>query len=388
MSISLFGKLGEAFGFKSETTLPLGAKFMLVNPNTGVKMEATLVKIGKGSGQLMVEYTGYNIPQIFADQEALQQAIREANGNGKKTPPPSPHRERVPTPTSPPGGPKHEHRAYTNVLPRGAEPYQERERITSKTESVQGKVYLPEVLEQHMEAIVVDYKKDPVLKEYIETNVLPFLLRERLADRIYGVESVIACLSKKIALNFPYQYEMLKESYSRARYPVGQKVTLGAFMHNQDMICRHKGLLFAAIIDYLKAHAVDQPVGIPADSEVRFMADQQRDLEEEKTGGHAYCILQEGKDCYVVDPTTGLAKDVKMIFTSDEMGGEKFRYLFSALRFMFQNPRFEDKDFILKIMEKAKTDQRFNELVNDLRRTLGADYATWERFVKLERESE
>ena len=381
-----FHKLKKRFGTSKEETpaIAIGSRFKIVNNNTGQVMDATLTRIDPRTGQLVVEIDNCLIPQFFANSHALQEAIETARSKTNPQEEIKTGSDRVRAPVA--VKPRFAHVAYTTPLPdeRAPSEYMGRERITSRTSSVQGKVYLPDILENFMEGIVVDYEKDLLLKQYLENTMLPHLLHERILSGRKDFESTIECITKKIALDFPYQKKMLDDQYAITRYPLGQKVGLGLFMKNQDMICRHMGLLFAATIDYLKKYTAPVQTGLPTECDVRFMAEMQRDLLKGRRDGHAYCVMQNGEDYYVIDPTAASAKNIKTILASRSGGDEKYRYLFSALRFMLQNPNKQQKSFLREIREKTKGDPKLAGLMEDLRLTLRSDSAALAILKELE----
>lgn len=381
-----FRALKKRFGVseEDESTIAIGSRFKIINTNTGQVMDAILRRIDPRTGQLIVEMDGYLIPQFFANSQDLQEAIEAAR---RKTNPQEEIKKGFEHKGAPvPAKPRLAHAVYTNRIPDEHErsQYMGRERITSQTVSIQGKVYLPDVLENYMEGIVVDYEKDLLLKYYLEHTMLPHLLHERIIRGRTDFENTIECITKKIAADFPYQKKMLDSTYALTRYPLKQKVGLGLFMKNQDMICRHMGLLFAATIDYLKKQATPLQTGLPADCDVRFMAEMQRDLLQGRRDGHAYCVMRNGQDYYVIDPTTATATNIKTILASRSHGDEKYRYLFSALRFILQNPHEQQKAFLREILEKTKRDPKLAGLMDDLKLTFNTDSAARAILKELE----
>lgn len=397
-----FRRIGEGLGLIKEPLFKLGEELTLINPNTRA-LGSARVRTIDSKGRLTLEFADYPIPVRFDTSDELLEALddaeelqeeREAGVEGARPRnailPPDPAAVRIRKKKNPNPEPQLEHAAYTRVVgtPLGAlREYAGRERITSRTASVQGKVLLPEGLENRMEGIVVDYEKDAVLREYLEKKMLPYLLRQRIFGKAANFASTIEDISKKISKDFPYQQKMLEDEYGQRRYPWGHKIYLGKVMDQQDMVCRHMGLLFAVTIDYLKAQGAGERLAVPATSEVRFMADMQRDLDEEKRNGHAYCVMQNGGEYYVIDPTSGLARNVREVLASSDTGNQKYRYLFSALRFMVQSPSTQNDQFILQVMRKTRTEPKLVGLIADLRKTLVKDPALVERIASLEKQA-
>ena len=373
---STFRQWGQKLGLLETPLFRVGEGIKLINPNTGELMAGQIKTIDRKTGQVEVRFENYPIPSFFASSESLLRDVEVAKQRERSM---YDHRQ-LPKP-------RLAHSPYTELGRGYAEgEYAGRRRITSHTPSIQGKVYMPETLEDTMEAIVVDYEKDMQLRIYLESVIVPLVLHERISHGATELPEMLSLISKKIKMDFPYQQRMLDRQYAGQRYPPGQKVRLGAIMQNQDMICRHMGLLFAATVDFLRAHEASKVNEMFSGSEVRFMADIQRDLVENKEGGHAYCVVEKGGEYFLVDPTTGIAESAHDILSLEGSRRMNYRYLYSMLRYMLQNPKTEGQQFMLAIIRRQKYDPKIAEVLRDLKKTIGNDLLLARRFVYLERQ--
>lgn len=375
-----FKKIGAKFGFKAEKPFQVGDRCTLINANTREVQPAVIESIDPKTGQIKASFDGHPVPRWFANMAALREGIEEAKRMPERTASflsqkvieaPKPHPVAV--------TPRYGHEVYTAHINVGKAEYEGRARITSTSASVQGGVYLPDILEYTMEGIVVDYEKDLILREYLEKTMLPYVLLQRITHGRDNFEAIIKSISIKIQSDFPYQKKMLDKRYAQAAYPAGQKVALGKIMRQQDMVCRHMGLLFAVSVDFLK-----KKTDAFATSEVRFMADMQRDFEENERNGHAYCIMRNAGKYYAVDPTAGMAKEAREILTSKQGGDERYRYLFSILRFLGQEATPEGDQLIMDIMKKTKADPKLAGLIGDLKIASVKNLAFQRRLSHLE----
>ena len=361
---------------KREKEFEVGDEIELINANTGKLATAKIREIDTYTGRIVAVFENYPIPAYFASVEALRNAVDEAGQQ----------QEELPLDKTPVTAKRQfQHVGYSALAsPEHVREYEGRERITSRTESVQGKVYLPDMLVGSMEGIVVDYEKDFLLRHYLEMKMLPYILSQNGEGHRHHFAATIQLICQKIADDFPYQYKMLDREYCRQRYSPGQKVSLGLIMQRQDLVCRHMGLLFAVTIDFLKKHSTEAQTGIPMECDVRFMADTQRDLVEEKRDGHAYCVMQRHQDYYVVDPTKRLAEDVRKILYSHNEGTSKYRYLFSALRCMLQSSNFGNGQLAQEVVKQTKVDLKLHGLIEDVRKTIEYDAAATHRLLFIE----
>ncbi len=375
-----FKRMGAKLGFKAERPFQVGDRCTLINANTREVQEAVIESIDPKTGQIKASFDGHPVPRWFANVGALREGIEEAKRMPERTVS-FQSREVIEVPKPHPLAvtPRYGHEAYTVLVKDGKAEYEGRERITSTSTSVQGGVYLPDILEYTMEGIVVDYEKDLILREYLEKTMLPYVLLQRIVHGQDNFEAIIKSISMKIRSDFPYQKKMLDKKYAQAAYPAGKKVALGKIMKQQDMVCRHMGLLFAASIDFLK-----KKTDAFATSDVRFMADMQRDFEEDEKNGHAYCIMRNAGKYYAVDPTSGMAKEAREILSSKQGGDERYRYLFSILRFLGQEATPEGDQLILDIMNKTKADPKLTGLIGDLKKASARNLALQRRLSHLE----
>ncbi|MFA7278278.1 MAG: hypothetical protein WC101_04840, partial [Candidatus Gracilibacteria bacterium] len=182
-------------------------------------------------------------------------------------------------PGTPPRGPNIlRHIGYSVAAPgAGADMYEGRPRITTRTKNLQGGVCYPKSLEGRMEAIVVDYEKDQGLARYInqiEQYANTVFHQMKLAGRAPKFEDLLGIIARKIFADFPYSYRMLDKRYREAAYPSGGKVHLGRIMEKQDMICRHMALLFGSTLEHLRDKN-NPHMRIRSDTDVRYVADTQ-----------------------------------------------------------------------------------------------------------------
>lgn len=375
---SLLKRFGRGIGIikeepKQEPVEPFfaGDVLKLLEVNTRQVMVGTVESIDP-YGRIKVRFKDSLIPRYFDDARQLQEEIKATQHQGAAI-------VRRANQAAPNPEPKTlfaelNHQAYTVLGGRNQElPYGGRVRITSKTESVQAGVYMPETLEDIMEAIVVDYEKDEVLRHYLETDLLPFILKQRIKGKLEGHGDVFLALSKKIHDDFPYQRKMLDKGYAKKNYPPGKKVYLGKLMQEQDMICRHMALLFAASVDYLKKNVPGNSSGISKDCDVRYMADMQKDVVENERDGHAYAVMHQHGRYYVADPTSGMAKEVHEILASRSDSHSKYRYLFSAARFLIEQQSPESDVLLVTLIRAGYQDPKLAGLVTDLQKALVRD---------------
>lgn len=273
------------------------------------------------------------------------------------------------------------------------ETYQGRPLLTSQSETVQGGVFYPKVLEERIEAITVDYELDTPLKTYIE-EVEQQLGRLATSMTAGGYEFTLATalqfISRKIATDFPYSQRMATDEYLAKNYTPGQKYRLSYFMAKQDMVCRHMGLLAAAIIDHLKKNAREGKFpAIKAETEVRFMSDMEEDSREKKGNGHAYVVVKREDASvqknlyYVVDPTKGGSKEIRELLNQKgNTPPSTYRYLFSVLRFIFQKEDPRDAQFLQTTFENARSHPQIAQVLKDVRKSLD-DPSAIQRFEHL-----
>lgn len=260
--------------------------------------------------------------------------------------------------------------------------YLNRPRITSLSKTINGGVYCPPGLETSMEAIVVDYEKDSGLRSYLEQMdkyVASVVNNLQKVGRKMGFINMVKTICHKITADFPYSDRMLDKAYMLKKYPPGRKVHLGVLMANQDMICRHMGLLMGAVIDYCKENFTKNKnlIKFKPDSEIGFMADTQKDLEENARTGHAYLIVRKpkpagkGNDVFVVDPSAGHVVEIgQMIMSKSPKGPGFYRYMFSAVRFLLQTKNQEDNDLLDVIFVAARYDATLLQVLKDVNKSL------------------
>lgn len=279
------------------------------------------------------------------------------------------------------------HTGYSKTRDQTENTYKGRERINSRTKSVQGKVYCPVSLEKKMDAIVVDYEVDEELKKYIahmEEYIRVIGAKLQKAGQPRNFETLLDIISKKISIDFPYSKRMIDDKYIDRKYTPGTKVRLGVFMQNQDMICRHMGLLAAAILEHFKDNFRKKKKGVvtlnPDDYQIRFMADYQTDEVQGRNSGHAYVVIrrwiQEEKKWayYVVDPTGGVAVDIESgLNNKRELSPGACRYIFSLLRYLLQEGDILNHQFIYKLINRAKWDINLRQTLNAVHKALDMD---------------
>ncbi|MCC6643568.1 hypothetical protein IT411_02360 [Candidatus Peregrinibacteria bacterium] len=278
------------------------------------------------------------------------------------------------------------HAGYTALLSNSGqthtEEYEGRSRITSLSKKINGGVYMPVVMEKEMEAIVVDYQKDQALRKYLEEldDYIAMLARRlQSAGRQMDFEDILSSICHKITADFPYSERMCDKNYLLTKYAAGKKTHLGVMMTNQDMICRHMGLLVGAAIDYFKDNFVQNKSGVKLkpDTEMGFMADIARDLEESKSNGHAYLVVRKPEKngpknkVFVVDPAAGRVMDVgKALESKDPRGRGFYRYAFSALRFLFQDYSSADNHLLTRFLDLAAKDPTLQQVIKDVKNNL------------------
>lgn len=267
---------------------------------------------------------------------------------------------------------------------QAGEMYEGRERITSATESVQGKVYYPKLMEGHIEAISVDYLKDKPLAEYItevEEHISRIAATYKAKKLELDFEKVAGIICAKIKSDFPYAHHMTDKTWRAGHYENGIKYRLSAFMKGQDMVCRHHTALAAAILDHMK----EKGNLVKEKCHVRMTADIETDPEERS--GHAYVVVKyrnkktDEIEYFVLDPTAGRARKVPKQFKA--IDARSYRYLFSLLRVLFQMNQIEDDSFLHMVFNHAKTDDRLKNLLSDIEKTIKGDPAAMVRFSKL-----
>jgi len=271
--------------------------------------------------------------------------------------------------------------------------YEGRVRITSKSEKIDQGVFYPQILTGKMEAITVDIEKDKILREYLDelsNHLIKLAHQMQTVGRVFSFEEMLNVISAKVAADFPYSHRMCEDKYAHKTYKPGSKYRLGAFMSNQDMVCRHMSLLLGAAIDYFKQNFVeDKKVGLKLkpDTEMRFMADMQKDLDESDNTGHAYLVVRKPNakgrnDLFVIDPTRAAAFNVEKMFESkNPRGFGYYRYMFSTLRFLMQTPSPGDEQLINRIFQDAKKDSASAKLLKDVKMTL-KDIDSMRRFTE------
>lgn len=260
----------------------------------------------------------------------------------------------------------------------GRDIYEGRDRITTRSTKLQGGVYYPSVLTGRTEAIVVDYEKDRTLAthiDHIERYCHLILSRLKSAGRPPRFEDLLRTMSRKIFLDYPYSHRMLDDRYAKKTYPYGTKIHLGKFMHEQDMICRHMGLLFAITLEHLRDKGnPNANMDVGNNTDVRFVADTQYDPKESDPTGHGYVIVRRiesgQRQYFAIDPTAGRSVDVRKLFENDahEKPPSSYRYLFSAIRILFQNPDTYDNSFKRWLTRLRKGDAQIQALVADTER--------------------
>lgn len=118
-------------------------------------------------------------------------------------------------------------RKWLSASDADVEEYQGRERITSRTKDVQGKVFYPKILEGNMEAITVDYEKDPVLKGYIEhleTSCQSLFDRLKAAGKEMTFKHFLQLINSKIMIDFPYEEKMRERAYRETRFLISKRI--------------------------------------------------------------------------------------------------------------------------------------------------------------------
>lgn len=286
------------------------------------------------------------------------------------------------------------HNKYSQLAVNSSDAfYQGRKLIDSHSEKVQGGVVCPLKLRGTMEAITVDYEVDLPLKSYIvemEQHLMKLYKEFKKNGRTLDLAVAFSIISHKIAADFPYSRRMMEGDYARKTYTPGVKYRLSNFMINQNMVCRHMALLAAAILDHLKENArAGKMPSLKADTEVRYMADSQRDSIENRNSGHAYVIVKRSDDSekknlyYVIDPTGGTAVEIRNLFTNRkrEISTGAWRYLFSVLRVVFQKEDNRDEQFLNNIFSGTKSDVNLLEVLKDLKKSL-TDVNAIRRFQK------
>lgn len=285
---------------------------------------------------------------------------------------------------------KYLHQAYTKRVEEGdgEGEYLGRTRVTSTTDSFNGKVYMPQVLEHKQEATVIDFDKDPVLKKYVE-DVENLFLNE-IQKHPIAFDDFLELLSKKISKDFPYSMQMRDKKFHNLHYPSGKKYYLGHMMRNQNMVCRHMALLVAAVMDHLtKSPKIKNH--IDPTLEVRFLSDQQTEEgNKNDRSGHAYALVKkfsrsQQKYVYmIVDPTVPASIEAPEILKSKVDESTKYRYLFSLMRHLIvDTPPAEDRN-IVELMNEFKKDNMFNALLENLTKLLKKDYpAELNRLLRL-----
>lgn len=214
-----------------------------------------------------------------------------------------------------------------------------RPKITSGSTKVDGGVFLPKALEKRMEAIVVDTEKDPVVKQYIENFKNNVLAWEKAGYKIKP-EDMMQIIAAQVQKDFPYSYRMIDDNYSLKTYEPGKKYQLGIFMNNQDMICRHMGLLSEVMIEKMKSDPAFKKY-FPEGMVSNFMSDNQTNEQKGKGDGHAYTIVSmptpEGMKYFSIDPANGSQPfmDLGKSISDPSMDSMKSRYLFSLFRTVF-----------------------------------------------------
>lgn len=278
-------------------------------------------------------------------------------------------------PGTPPRGPNIlRHIGYSVAAPgAGADMYEGRPRITTRTKNLQGGVCYPKSLEGRMEAIVVDYEKDQGLARYInqiEQYANTVFHQMKLAGRAPKFEDLLGIIARKIFADFPYSYRMLDKRYREAAYPSGGKVHLGRIMEKQDMICRHMALLFGSTLEHLRDKN-NPHMRIRSDTDVRYVADTQYDPLENDTSGHGYVVVKrfDGGHAryFVVDPTAGRSYDIRDLFkpSAREKSPGVYRYLFSVIRVVFQDNDVRDDAFKHWLTRLRKGDAQIQRLLAD-----------------------
>ncbi len=252
--------------------------------------------------------------------------------------------------------------------------YKDRPRISTRSKKLQGGVFYPKSLEGRMEAIVVDYEKDPTLAAYIhgiEQYANTVLQQMKSSGRDPTFDDLASIVAHKIPSDFPYSHRMLRHDYLDVTYPPGKKVHLGVIMQKQDMICRHMALLFAATIEHLRDKGNPQvKMRVNTDTDVRFMGDTQHDLiEKDNTSGHGYVVIKRldgGHTRYLVaDPTAGQVFDIRSAFKRREKSPAAYRYLFSVIRLVFQEEHSRDGAFKHWLTRARKSDPHIQRLMVD-----------------------
>jgi hypothetical protein len=278
-----------------------------------------------------------------------------------------------------------------------------RPRISSESKRVQGGIFCPEILESRMEAIAVDYVKDDYLKTFLEgiDQKASVIYRSSKTDPVL---SLLQYVSKTIPDRFPYQKKMVDDKnattkYATTKYKPGYKYGLGVFMQEKDMVCRHMALLSAAAMDFFKDNYSESKGYTrlkPESLESRYMADLQTVKKDgqEKRDGHAYHIVRVVRDngsygaLYVSEPTCGMVCDLSEILKECKNHKGRLytfyvRYLFSALRILFQFKSPLDDFLLLKIFKECATDHALTKVIISLGGVLNMDVDQYQRYVKL-----
>lgn len=293
---------------------------------------------------------------------------------------------------APPGKPDLLHQGYSRMRESGenVDMYQGRPRITSRSKTVNGGVYYPRSMEGEMEAIVVDWDKDEGLKAYIpvlEVELSAKLKQLQAQGHKPDIKTMIDLIARKIAWDFPYSQRMRDRKYCNAKYKPGEKNHLGRMMDNQDMICRHMGLLAAAVLEHMKLNGK-----IKKNRDIRYVADHQEDLIEGEHSGHAYVFVADREatpnEYYIVDPAGGYAVSFRDMLKKKERARSTgtYRYLFSGMRVLLQEPDPRDKPFLVGMCKNAKKDANIEGVLNDLAKTFtkNADVAAQRYLTQIQ----
>jgi len=119
--------------------------------------------------------------------------------------------------------------------------YQGRQLINSHTRINKGVLYVPGV--GKMEATVVDFDKDSILKILYEDVLRKHIIKRVKFDKRFILEDAFNAIKSEIPYNLKYVEDVQKQ-YD------GKKVSLGFFIgQNKGGVCRHQALASAAVLE-------------------------------------------------------------------------------------------------------------------------------------------
>ncbi len=269
-----------------------------------------------------------------------------------------------------------------------------REPINSRTESFEGKFFLPQDLARKMVGISVDTVidpetktyKDPVLASYVEKTLQelqPGIVSKLMPQKLLGStpEKLFMKIAEIIQRDFPYQHLMLQKGYEKTILPKDVH-SLGDFMEKRDvgngkkesnMVCRHMALLAAVILEKA-SNDINLYKQFPEGTRFRYMADQMERSGDNRSG-HAYVIISipdgaGGVKYYSLDPTRekgqGLV-DLNKTVHEKTWSWSRERYLYSTLRIIFQNfaEGSPDTAFLKEVFRNELNKPELTKIVRD-----------------------